>query len=133
MDKTSNILIFDDDCIFCNQAVKFILENDRSKSIYFTGSSSNKAIDLINKYQLKGVPNETIILISNNKVYLFSDAVLKTAQLMKGLFPLLILTKIIPLFIRNFIYKAIAKRRKRLLKNNCDISKEYSNHPRIIT
>jgi predicted DCC family thiol-disulfide oxidoreductase YuxK len=87
---------------------------------------------LILKHNLKELPNETIILISDEKVYLFSDAVIKTASLMKGPYKLLIAGKIIPLFIRNFIYKAIAKRRKRILKTSCDISKEHPNHPRII-
>ena len=75
---------------------------------------------------------QTIILVSENKIFLFSEAVIKTAQLMKGFFPLLAVAKLVPSFARDYIYRAVAKRRKKILKTSCDITKENPNHPRIL-
>ena len=69
---------------------------------------------------------QTIILVSENKIFLFSEAVIKTAQLMKGFFPLLAVAKLVPSFVRDYIYRAVAKRRKKILKTSCDITKGKS-------
>lgn len=116
----------------CNKWAKFILENDKSKSIFVSGSNSTTSKEIIKKNQLKDVVDKTVILISDNNVYLYSDAVIKTATLMKGLIQFISIGRIIPLKVRNYLYDLIAERRKKLSWNACKLDKAYSKHERII-
>lgn len=127
-----NILIFDDDCLLCNKWAKFILDNDKSETIYVSGSNSKVSKKIISEKKLEGVVQNTVILISANNVYLYSDAVIKTATLMKGVFKFIIIGKLIPLKIRNYMYRFIAKRRRNIIQNACTLKQEYPNHKRIL-
>ena len=118
--------------MLCNKWAKFILDNDKSESVYVSGSNSEISKKIISENKLDQMVQNTVILISNNNIYLYSDAVIKTATLMKGFFQFLLLGKLIPLKIRNYLYRSIAKRRKTIIKNACTLKEEYPNHKRIL-
>mgnify|MGYP000214977144 CR=1 FL=1 len=116
----------------CNKWAKFIIENDKSESIFVSGSNSTTSREIIKENKLKDLVDKTVILISDNNVYLYSDAVIKTATLMKGIIQFVSIGKIIPLKVRNYLYDLIAKRRKKLSWNACKLDEVYSKHERII-
>ena len=49
------IVFIDDDCIFCNYWGNYILNNDKSKSIFISSSSSDIYLEIKKKY--KKFPN----------------------------------------------------------------------------
>jgi predicted DCC family thiol-disulfide oxidoreductase YuxK len=118
--------------LFCNKWAKFVLDNDKSESVYVSGSNSEISKKIIAENKLEEMVQNTVILMSKNNVYLYSDAVIKTATLMRGVFQFLILGKIIPLELRNYMYRFIAKKRKAIIKNSCTLKQDYPNHKRIL-
>jgi predicted DCC family thiol-disulfide oxidoreductase YuxK len=65
------------------------------------------------KFNLDSTKLDSVILVLNDQVYLYSDAVIGIGQQLGGIFKLAILFKIIPRPIRDYIYKLIAKNRYR--------------------
>tara|TARA_B100001057_G_C22782298_1_gene924149 strand:- start:892 stop:1296 length:405 start_codon:yes stop_codon:yes gene_type:complete len=128
----SPIVFIDDECIFCNFWGNFIINKDKSETIYISSAKS----DLFNKTQSKypNLPNtnETIILIYENKYYSKSDAVIKIASLMKSWYRILVVGYLIPKIIRDKIYDFIAKKRKAIMKNDCVIN-ELRNREKFIS
>jgi len=117
----SPIVFIDDECIFCNFWGNFIIKKDKSKSIYISSAKS----DLFKKFSNRD-PNlpdtkETIILIFNGKHYSKSSAVIKIATIMKSWHRIIIIGYLIPKYVRNKLYDFIAKRRKAIMKNDCEI------------
>ena len=127
-----SITIFDGDCVFCNRWAKYIIKNDRSKNIYVTASSSVIAKNIISEIKIETSPKNTILFISGNKHYAYSTAVLKIAMKMKGYHSLLIVGFMIPKFLRDYVYKQLAKKRNSLSKDHCVINEYFNHHPRYI-
>jgi predicted DCC family thiol-disulfide oxidoreductase YuxK len=123
------IVIFDGDCAFCNHSVKFILTRDRKKQLLVCPSQSEQGKSLIEQYAITTRPEDSLLFIEDGKVRDYSTAALHIAKYLNGLYPLIFVFGIIvPTFIRNGIYKWIAKRRKKLIKNNAcsfELAKEY--------
>ena len=110
----------------------FVLDHDKTKSIYVTGASSTTASEIISKHQISDKVNESLILLSKNRIFLYSDAVIEVSTLMKGIYRGLVLLKIIPKPLRDFFYKLIAKIRKNILSKSCEILQETEHQERIL-
>jgi predicted DCC family thiol-disulfide oxidoreductase YuxK len=125
------IVIFDGDCAFCNHSVVFILKRDKKKQLVVCPSQSEQGKELITKYAITTRPEDSLLFIENNRVHVYSSAALHIAKYLNGLYPLLFYVGIVvPPFIRNGIYKWIAKRRKKIIKGNTcsfELAKEYSD------
>jgi predicted DCC family thiol-disulfide oxidoreductase YuxK len=119
--KDYNIVLFDGVCNFCESSVKFIIEHDTLKHFYFMTQSSKEAQDFIQQHKLEEL--DTIILFSKNKIYTHSDAALEITKALNGWYRHLYLFRFIPKFIRDIIYKVIAKYRYSFFgkKENCMI------------
>ncbi|MBR7798329.1 MAG: thiol-disulfide oxidoreductase DCC family protein [Bacillota bacterium] len=109
------ILVYDGECNFCSNFIKFLLKINKNKSLRITSFNSKWYNDFKMENQIRDNV-DSIILINSNKMYIYSDAILHViAQANKLFFPILIL-KIVPKPIRNFFYKLVAKYRKRISK-----------------
>lgn len=113
MDKRS-IIVFDGVCNFCNGAVHFIIKRDPRGVFSFTPMQSDTAKDLMLKYHISAVGFETVLLIKNEVCYLRSDAVLEIAQDLTGFWHLFRALRILPVPIRDYIYKLFARNRYNL-------------------
>ena len=112
--KNNHIIIFDGVCNFCNGAVNFILKRDKHNRFMFTPMQSNFAKTLIEEFQKEKVDLDTIILIKNNIVFVRSEAALEIVKDLSGLWFLFGVFKIIPVFIRDYFYKAFARNRYKI-------------------
>jgi len=121
LDNLKTVVFIDDDCIFCNYWGNFILKNDQSKSIFVSPANSLVYKELQKKFNLLPNPKETIILLRNNDVFEKSNAVIKIASLMKSWHSFLVISYIIPIFIRDFFYDIISRNRKSIMSNSCVI------------
>ncbi len=115
---TKKIVIFDGDCAFCNESVLFILKRSRDHDIFVCSSQSESGEQLIQYHKITDSPEDTLIYIENNKVYVRSNAVLQLCKSLNKLYPLLFVFKIIPRPLRDAIYNLVAKHRKRIIKKN---------------
>lgn len=109
--KEQPIILFDGVCNFCNGIVKFIIRRDKKANIHFASLQSEAAQKLLVQYNLPVNAMETIVFIENGKAYTQSTAALRICRHLNALWPLCYGFIIVPKFIRNGIYKWIAKNR----------------------
>ncbi|MEX1201838.1 MAG: thiol-disulfide oxidoreductase DCC family protein [Ferruginibacter sp.] len=105
------IILFDGVCNLCNSSVQFVISNDKKKLFQFASLQSNSGKALLEKYGLNSNDLNSFVLIQNNKAYNRSTAALNVAGQLSGAVKLLAVFKIVPPYIRDIVYKFIAKNR----------------------
>ena len=108
------IVLFDGICNLCNGSVRFILKNDKSKSIKVASLQSETGKNLLRH---AGLPEDsifTVIYFAGGKIYQRSEAVLQILKDMGGIWKLFYGFIIVPPFIRDFVYNVIARYRYRI-------------------
>ena len=108
------IILFDGICNLCNGSVLFVLERERSPIFQFASIQSETGKELLKRCGLPSNYNRAVVLIDNEKIYLGSTAALKIGQGLR--FPWSVLSSlvlIVPTFVRDWVYKQIAKYRYR--------------------
>ncbi len=118
------IILFDGYCNFCSSSVDFILKHDKKKVFLFAASQQSEGENLINEYNIKNI--DSIVLIYNRKAYSYSTAVLKICSLLGMPFNIFSIFLIVPEFLRNVIYKWVAKNRYKWFgkRNTCRLPDE---------
>ena len=109
--NTNLIILFDGVCNFCDQSVNFIIKRDTKDKFLYAPLNSDAGIEFIKTQSEKVKNTDSIILITNNKVYSKSTAAIKIVSKLKGLWFLMSLFYIVPSFIRDTVYDYIAKNR----------------------
>ncbi|MBC8488826.1 MAG: DUF393 domain-containing protein [Bacteroidetes bacterium] len=105
------IIVFDGVCNFCNSAVQFIVKRDTQNKFRFAALQNKAVYDLLQRHNLKAGELDTIVLLKKGFVYLRSDAALQIAKELDMPWKILVIFKIIPKFIRDFLYDVFAKHR----------------------
>ena len=111
---THDVILFDGICNFCSASVRFIIRRDPHGRFKFASLQSSIAERLLKDYGVQSSDLSTIILIRDTRVFQQSDAVLEIVRRLRRLWPVLYIFKIVPRFIRDAVYVAIAKRRYKL-------------------
>lgn len=107
------IILFDGVCNLCNAAVNYVIRHDPEKKFRFAPLQSDKAKEL-----LSGEPSlkndlKSFVLIKEAKIFTRSTAALMVARELKGPVRWLYVFIIIPAFLRDLIYRIVAKNRFR--------------------
>lgn len=112
MEIEKNIILFDGVCNLCNSSVDFILKRDKMRQFQFVALQSKSGEELVDKY---GIPKETdsVVLINENMIFIESEAAIEIVKLLPTPWNWLASLKIIPIKLRNSIYKWIARNRYR--------------------
>lgn len=111
--KSSPTILFDGVCNFCNGAVNFVLKRDKRSLLKFAALQSEAGGELLKQYNLPAKTIVSFVFIEAGTIYTESTATLKVCKYLTGLWPLLYGLIIVPKFIRDGIYKWIAKNRYR--------------------
>lgn len=120
----THIVLFDGECNFCNSSVQFIFNRDRKKVFRFAGLQSPIGKQIISDFKVSNVDFNSLIYINNGRVFQKSDAVLRIAMKLHGLWFLMGIFLIIPKKLRDLVYYQIAKRRHQILRNKCVVPSE---------
>lgn len=112
MSPEKPVILFDGVCNLCNSSVNFVIDRDPQGTIYFAPLQSEYARKLLEKHQI-GMELNTIVLLEDGKVYDRSTAALRIARLLNGPWPLLYASIVMPRFIRDGVYRWIARNRYR--------------------
>ena len=117
------IILYDGECGFCDRTIRFFLEKDSLDKLSFTSLQGPTGQAILVHYGVATLNFETIILLSQKKIYKKSSAVLLALKKLPFPWKLLYAFMIIPRFIRNYVYSLVSKNRHRLFnkKNNCDL------------
>ncbi len=105
------ILLVDDTCTLCNRSVGFIMKNVGEDRYRFLSLTSAEGRKILGQYGLPEDYNDSLVLISDNKAYIRSDAVLRIAMNLKGLYILIYALIIVPRPVRDAVYSVITKHR----------------------
>jgi predicted DCC family thiol-disulfide oxidoreductase YuxK len=105
------IILFDGICNFCHRSVNIIIRRDKKKYFQFAPIQSDTGKQLMAQYGLDPIRFDSVILINRDKAYTYSSAVLHIARRLTGVYPLLYTGIIVPRFIRDFMYKWVARNR----------------------
>lgn len=112
--QDKKIIVFDGVCILCNSFVQFILKRDKRKQFYFTTAQSDFVKEQLKTNPMKANAMDSVLYVKNGKVFTESTAALNIFSDLGGIWKLLSIFKLIPPFIRNAVYRFIAKRRYRV-------------------
>lgn len=110
----NNIILFDEICVLCNGWVKFLLKFDRHARFKLASVQSTLGQDILKYYAMPLDHYDTMLTIFEGQLFTESGAFLKVMQHLGFPFHLVIIGKIIPRFIRDFIYRQIASNRYRI-------------------
>lgn len=111
MDSTQRLVLFDGVCNFCNFWIQFALKRDQKRRLKFTSLQGETAHQLLPRYHIDPTVLTSVIFIDDGKVYRESSAALRVCRYLDGGWKLLYGLMIIPVFIRDGIYKWIGRNR----------------------
>ncbi len=106
-----SVIFFDGVCNLCNSTVQFIIKKDTKNVFYFASLQSDAAKNILLQYSEKKIELNSIIFISNDKIYIKSSAVLRIFWSLGRGYRLLYIFWIVPKPIRNLVYDYIATNR----------------------
>ena len=104
-------VLFDGVCNLCNGTVQFIIKNDTRQLFRFAALQSEKGEALLAMHGLQQPEIDSVVLIIDDKAWTKSDAALRIARNLGGLWPLCFVAVIIPKRWRDHIYDYIARNR----------------------
>lgn len=105
------VVLFDNECRFCDASVNWIIAHDRDKKFRFAAGQSKTGKELLCKFNMQSL--DSVILAQDGKIFTRSDAVLQIARALP--FPWFAFYNFIflPTFLRDPLYNAIASHRYR--------------------
>lgn len=107
----SKVILFDGYCNLCNNSINFIKKHDTNTLYEFVSLQSKDGQVYLKKYKLPTDNFDTLVFIEKGQVFTASTAVLMIFKNFSGKLRHLYILKFIPRFLRDFIYKLIAKNR----------------------
>ena len=105
------IILFDGLCNFCNNSVNFIIGRDRAGYFKFAPNQSEIGMRLLREHKINKAETDSVILIEDGAVYLYSTAALRIARRLDGAWSWFYALIVVPKFIRDFFYRLFAKYR----------------------
>lgn len=109
----NNIVIFDGVCNLCNWSVRFIIERDSRSVFKFASVQSAIGEKLLREYAIPFTEPKSVILLKNGQIHEKSSAALEIAAELDGFWRVLVILRLIPRPVRDFIYNWIARNRYR--------------------
>ncbi|HPF52572.1 MAG TPA: DCC1-like thiol-disulfide oxidoreductase family protein [Draconibacterium sp.] len=112
MHDKNNIVLFDGICNLCNVAVDFVLKRDTKKQFRYVSIQSEEGQNLIARFK---IPEEldSVILLKEEIAFFESEAAIEIGKMLPVPWKWAGIFRIVPLKIRNGIYRWIARNRYR--------------------
>ncbi|WP_109830249.1 thiol-disulfide oxidoreductase DCC family protein [Reichenbachiella versicolor] len=107
----NNLVLYDGVCAFCNDSIDFILRYEASTDLIFTPLQSEVGKSILLKYGFPEGYLESILFLQNGKLLANSNAGLAIVGFLKKPLSWLTLLKVLPEFLRDGVYRFIARNR----------------------
>ena len=108
-----NVVVFDGLCRLCSGLVSFIIRRDRAGVFQFASLQSETGKRLVEDRAAGPLAAQTILLLTRERTYMLSDAVLEIARHLDGAWKAAVLFKILPRPARDWAYRLVARNRYR--------------------
>ncbi|WP_323191674.1 thiol-disulfide oxidoreductase DCC family protein [Halostella sp. PRR32] len=117
------VVLFDGVCDLCSGFVQFIVPRDPEATFRFAPLQSDVGKALLAEHDLPTDELESVVLIEGDDCYVKTDAVLRIATHLGGMYALLRPARIVPRSLRDRIYDFVAANRYRWFgeKDRCEI------------
>lgn len=128
--NNKKLILFDGICNLCNEAVLKIIKQDKKDIFLFTALQSNTGKIVIKELGIDISKIDSIVLyIPGENYFIKSEAVFKIANEFSGIWKLIQVFRVFPIFINNFFYDFIARNRYRWFgkKDKCMIPTKKLN------
>ncbi len=115
------IILFDGVCNLCAWTVQFILPRDPRGYFQFASLQSPFGQQLLKKYRVTPIVPDSVVLIENDQMFVKSEAALRIARHLNGLWSLACVFQIVPLSLRDWAYDWVAAHRYQMFgqRNTC--------------
>lgn len=112
------IVFYDGVCGLCNRSVQFLLRYDKHDRFRFAPLQSEFAATLLNKHGINAADLDSVSVIVNygllaEKAFTRSDAVLRAAWELGGVWRVGEVGRLIPRMVRDWLYDRVARNRYR--------------------
>jgi predicted DCC family thiol-disulfide oxidoreductase YuxK len=104
------IILFDGVCNYCNAMVNFVIKRDKKDRLRFAPLQSDIGQELRKQYNIAD-SIDSFIYIEKGSANIYSTGALKVCRYLSGAWPLLYGLIIVPVFLRDGIYKWVARNR----------------------
>jgi predicted DCC family thiol-disulfide oxidoreductase YuxK len=129
------IVLYDGLCGMCDAVVQFLLRHDRKDAFRFAPQQGEAARQVLARHALDSATMETICVIENynsaeEAVYTRSDAALRIADGLGGIWTLTLAARLLPRSFRDACYDFVARNRYRIFgrKTECRLPCEEDKH-----
>jgi predicted DCC family thiol-disulfide oxidoreductase YuxK len=112
--KDDVVILFDAECVVCSGWVHFILRNDPHGNLRIGAVQSANGQALLRYAGLDPNDIDTMLLVEHGLPYSQSSAFLRAVRYLRFPWPLLTVGRVMPVFLRNWLYDRVAKNRYRL-------------------
>lgn len=106
----NNTLVFDGDCSFCQRCTSILHTLDKQNRIKLVSYSNQNNSNNIQENTSAETFN-SVIFYHQGKIYTESDAVIESLVATGGWRRIFIMAKVIPSFLRNKLYRIVARNR----------------------
>lgn len=105
-------LFYDGVCNLCHFSVQWIIKRDQRKVFRYENLQSEAGQNIIKQIAPSMLSSDSVILVMDGQIFLYSDASLAVLKRLGGIYTLLgSIGFLFPLSFRNTIYRFIAKNR----------------------
>lgn len=118
------IVYFDGHCNLCNGFIDFLIRRDRRRVLFYAPLQGSTARARLPAKVVSDLA--TMVLEDERGITTESSAVLRAVAHLGGLYSVALGFLLIPVFVRDFIYRQVASRRYRLAgrRNSCRLPTE---------
>lgn len=119
-DANPPVLLYDGTCGFCQASVQFVLRHERSTALRFAPLQGAVGAALRARHPvLEGV--DSVVWVDNlggtgETLLLRSDAALRVTRYLGGGWRLLAVAWVVPRFLRDGVYRFVARHRHRIIR-----------------
>ena len=128
--NNKKLILFDGVCNLCNEAVLKIIKQDKKDIFLFTALQSNTGKNIVKELGIDISKIDSIVLyIPGEDYFIKSEAAFKIANEFYGIWKLIQVFRIFPVFFNDFFYDFIARNRYRWFgkKEECMIPTKKLN------
>jgi predicted DCC family thiol-disulfide oxidoreductase YuxK len=112
-DGEGGIIFFDDECPLCQASVRFIRARDKRHFFRFCPQQSPEGHDRLQALGLDPSAPASLVYWDGARAHQRSDAALRIARHLSGLWPVLTVMLALPRWLRDPVYNVVARNRYR--------------------
>ncbi|WP_245921358.1 thiol-disulfide oxidoreductase DCC family protein [Bowmanella denitrificans] len=123
------IIVFDGVCNLCHGAVNFIIARDPKAVFQFAAIQGETGQRLLNEFAQNALAPDSFLLVQDHHCLTMSDAALTIAAQLQGWSRCLVLLRMLPQGIRDWLYRWVAQHRYTLFgRQQCWLPDEDLSH-----